>query len=101
MRSFWPPGEAAQADYEALRASVLAGTPPGTPAAVRFAKEGLVALIEQPSSKPLFSGVLLGARRPAWTPYSDPRLELLAASYGLLLEVLPSEVEIQTEEVAE
>src|SRR5216683_2723290 len=27
MRSLWPPAEAAQADYEALRAAVLAGTP--------------------------------------------------------------------------
>jgi hypothetical protein len=38
-RRFWPVGEAAQADYEALRAHVLAtGTAPDSLMAARFAR---------------------------------------------------------------
>jgi hypothetical protein len=32
---------------------------------------------------------VVGARRPAWTPYSDPRLDVLAAGYQLVLAIQP------------
>lgn len=85
MRAFWPPGEGAQADYEALRSAAVAGTPPVDALAARFARGGLAALIARPSAEPVFVAVVLGASRPGWTPYADPRLDALAAGYGLLL----------------
>ena len=43
-RLFWPPGEAAQADYEMLRSCVLqAGRLPAGLAGARFARRGLAA----------------------------------------------------------
>lgn len=85
MRSFWPAAEAAQADYEVLREAVLAGGQNLTLAAGRFERRGLAGLIAWPASEPIFVARLAGADRPAWTPYSDPRLEALAAGYELLL----------------
>lgn len=87
MRVFWPPAEAAQADYEALRAAVLAGTPLADARAVRFARVGLAGLMARPVSEPVFVASLHGAGRPPWTPHADPRLDALAAGYGLLLDV--------------
>lgn len=87
MRAFWPPAEGAQADYEALRSAVLAGTTPVSPAAARFFGEGLVGLIRRPSAEPVFAVSLQGAARPAWSPHLDPRLEALAAGYRLVLSV--------------
>lgn len=101
MRIFWPPGEAAQADYEALRAGELAGTPLVSPSALRFTKGGLAALVARPMSEPVYSGLLIAGKRPPWTPHADPRLEVLVASYQLLLDVLASEVDVPSEEVAE
>jgi hypothetical protein len=72
-RRFWPVGEAAQADYEALRAQALA-----TGAAAD-------SLIAWPSAEPVFDAALLGASRPPWTPHADPRLDALAAGFALLL----------------
>jgi hypothetical protein len=86
MRAFWPPGEAAQADYERLRAGALAATPVADVAALRFARGGVVALLTGPGSEPVFVGVVVGAPRPAWSAHGDPRLEALAAGYGLLLD---------------
>jgi hypothetical protein len=45
-RSFWPPTEAAQVDYETLRAQALepSGLPQGL-AAARYARRGLAGLI--------------------------------------------------------
>lgn len=85
MRAFWPPGEAAQGDYEALRAAVVAGTPPADGLAARFARGGLAALIERPSAEPVFVAAVVGACRPGWTPHADPRLDALSAGYVLLL----------------
>ncbi len=85
MRSFWPPAEAAQADYEALRAAVLAGIPLADPVAARFAKGGLVALLARPAAEPVFLATVHGASRPVWTPHADPRLETLAGAYRVLL----------------
>jgi hypothetical protein len=85
-RRFWPVGEAAQADYEALRAHVLAtGRPPDSLAAARFARRGVAGLIAWPSAEPVFDAVLLGAARPPWTPHEDPRFDALAAGFALLL----------------
>jgi len=49
MRAFWPPGEAAQADYEQLRSAVLQGQPLISLAAARFEHRGLCGLILKPA----------------------------------------------------
>jgi hypothetical protein len=85
VRLFWPPLEAGQADYEALRAAVLAGTPLAGPGAACFARGGLAALIARPAGDPAFVAIMRGAQRPAWTPHADSRREALVAGYGLLL----------------
>ena len=60
---FWPVAEAAQADYEALRAAALAGEPARDElAAARFARRGLAGLIAWPSSEPIYLGAVVGAR---------------------------------------
>jgi hypothetical protein len=83
---FWPVGEAAQADYEALRAQVLAtAAVPDSLVAARFARRGLPGLIAWSSAGPVFDVALLGAPRPPWTPHNDPRLDALAAGFALLL----------------
>jgi hypothetical protein len=85
-RSFWPPVEAAQVDYETLRAHVCEhpGLPAGL-AAARFARRGLAGLIAWPSAEPVFVAELLAATRPAWTPHEHPRVAALAAGYQFLL----------------
>ncbi len=86
MRTFLPIGEAAQADYEDLRAAALAGTPVISPMSTRFQLGGLGALILSTSTPPpCFVAELMGASRPPWAPYGDPRAEALAESYGLLV----------------
>ena len=67
-RVFWPPAEAAQADYEMLRGCVLAG------------------LIAWPAAEPDFRAELCGEARPRWTPHADPRAQALAAAYQFLLD---------------
>ena len=84
---FWPVGEAAQANYEALRAHVLTtGAAPNSLIAARFARRGLSGLIAWPSAEPVFDAELLGAHRPPWTPHHDPRLDALADAFALLLD---------------
>ena len=87
-RSFWPPAEAAQIDYETLRAQVLepTGLPVGL-AAARFTRRGLAGLIAWPAAEPVFVAELLAAVRPAWTPHEDPRVAALAAGYEFLLDL--------------
>ena len=85
MSRLWPVAEAAQADYEVLRASALAGTPLIGLAASRFETAGLHGLILRPVADAAFRARLFGARRPAWTPYGDPRLDALGAAYELVL----------------
>jgi hypothetical protein len=86
-RVFWPPAEAAQADYEMLRARVLeTGSPPAGPAAARFARRGLAGLIAWPAAGPAFRAELTSAPRPPWTPHADPREQALAAAYEFLLD---------------
>jgi hypothetical protein len=88
-RRFWPAGEAAQADYESLRAHVLAaGAPPDSLAAARFDRRGLAGLIAWPSGEPVFDAALRGAPRPPWSPHADPRLDALAAGFALLCAVV-------------
>jgi hypothetical protein len=85
-RAFWPPAEAAQADYDMLRAHLLerGGLPSGL-AAVRFARRGLAGLIAWPAAEPVFRAELCGAARPPWTP-RRPREPVLAACYQFLLD---------------
>ena len=86
-RVFWPPAEAAQADYEMLRTCVLeGGCLPAGPAAARFARRGLAGLIAWPAAEPVFRAELCGAARPPWTPDADPREQALAACYQFLLD---------------
>ncbi len=86
-RVFWPPAEAAQADYEMLRACVLeAGRLPAGLAAARFARRGLAGLIAWPAAEPVFGAELASAARPPWTPDADPREQALAAGYQFLLD---------------
>jgi hypothetical protein len=83
---FWPIGEAAQADYEALRVAALAREPAHDElAAARFARRGLGGLIAWPSSEPVYLGVVIGARRPAWSGTEDPREATLGEAYGFLV----------------
>jgi hypothetical protein len=63
---FWPLGEAAQADYEALRTAVLSGAALPSLAAARFARRGLAGLIAWPVAEPLYTAVMRGAQRPPW-----------------------------------
>jgi hypothetical protein len=82
---FWPITEGAQADYERLREAVLAtGWLPDDLASARFARRGLAGLIAWPASEPVFAAVVMGAARPRWSPYSDPRAQAAAAVYQLL-----------------
>jgi hypothetical protein len=86
-RSFWPAGEAAQADYESLRCHVLAaGALPDSLVATRFSRRGLAGLIAWPAAEPIFRADLVGAVRPKWSPHADPRLDALAAGFALLLD---------------
>jgi hypothetical protein len=84
---FWPIGEGAQADYEALRKAVLSGEALQSLAAARFARRGLAGLIAWPVAEPIYTVVMLGAQRPPWTPGADPRWDALAASYELIVSV--------------
>ncbi len=96
MSRFWPIAEAAQADYEQLRAAVRAGTRPVGPVAARFWREGLWGLLRLPAAPAVFSASLYGARRPAWTPYGDPRLDALGDAYLLVIHAGSADAQIQT-----
>jgi len=85
---FWPIAEASQADYERLRASVLAdGEPADVLAAQRFSRRGLAGLICWPSAEPAYLGSLIGARRPPWCGSQDPREHQLHDAYAFLLDL--------------
>lgn len=84
---FWPVAEAAQADYERLRAHVLAvGCLPDSLVAARFARRGLAGMIAWPAAEPVFRAELVGGTRPPWSPHADPRLDALADGFALLLD---------------
>ncbi len=97
MRSFWPVAEAAQSDYETLRQGVLAGDETLSIAAGRFERRGLAGLISWPNTEPVFVVRVVGATRPPWTPHADPRLEVLAAGFELLLAT-PGDFAVITKE---
>lgn len=84
-RAFWPIAEAAQADYEQLRAAALAGTVAVGRAAARFERDGLWGLIAHPQARPLFVASAVGATRPAWSPHVDPRLVALADGFEIIV----------------
>jgi hypothetical protein len=87
---FWPVAEAAQADYEALRAAALAGKPPRDElAAARFARRGLAGVIAWPRSEPVYLGALIGAQRPRWSGAEDPRAAVFGQVYGFLVARAP------------
>jgi hypothetical protein len=86
-RSFWPPAETAQLDYEILRTHLLGHHRlPDDLAAARFTRRGLAGLITWPVSEPVFAAELIGATRAAWSPHTDERIAALAACYQLLLD---------------
>jgi hypothetical protein len=92
MRALWPVNDHIQAEYESLRTLALADMELCGPSALRFAQHGLAGLIAWRSTEPAFSGSLIGARRPPWTPYADPRLDALAAVYQFMLELCPERI---------
>jgi hypothetical protein len=84
---FWPVAEPAQADYERLRALVLADERVAQQlAARRFERHGLAGLIRWPEAEPAYLGSVLGARRPAWCGAEDPRDARLRDTYAFLLD---------------
>jgi hypothetical protein len=95
MRRLWPASEPAQSSYEQLRAAILGGGHPNTPAALRFERFGLAGLIAWPlrlregeaEVQPTFTACISGIARPHWSPYRDPRLDDLMAAYQLLVNL--------------
>jgi len=77
MRTLWPVTDRIQVEYESLRALALADAELGGPSALRFTQQGLVGLISWRRIELPFSVSLVGAQRPPWTPYADPRLDAL------------------------
>jgi hypothetical protein len=94
MRTLWPVTDRIQAEYESLRALALADAELGGPFALRFAQQGLVGLIAWRRIELPLSVSLVGAQRPPWTPYADPRLDALAAVYEFLLGVDQEQTEL-------
>jgi len=87
MRVFWPATEAAQVDYETLRAAVV-GRCPTHRHHRRALRPGRAGGAHRPPARHarlwdrewlraqlVAVAVLAGARRPAWTPQHDPRLD--------------------------
>lgn len=85
MRGLWPAAEAAQVDYEALRAAVLDGQAGDERVAARFTRAGLAGLIAAPVAEDLLVVRVVGARRPPWSPHDDPREAALAEGFELLV----------------
>lgn len=85
-------GEAAQADYERLRGLALAGTPAVDLAARRFDRHGLWGLIACPQAAPVYVASMVGAERPAWSPYQDPRALALADGYQIIVAASAAEL---------
>lgn len=79
-------GEAAQVEYERLRATLLAGKPVCDSLAwQRIARQGLAGLIDWRGADACFAGSLVGAERPRWSGAVDPRQGALAEVYRFLL----------------
>jgi hypothetical protein len=86
VRLRWPPSEPAHHDYEILREAALAGNVLDDEREARFETWGLAGLISHVRSlpEPTFRALWVGAHRPPWTPYSDPRLDCLVRTFGIL-----------------
>ena len=89
---FWPVGEAAQADYEALRAQAAGPRSSSVDVAVR----GPVRPPRTGRADRLAGGRAgvhrhdaAGGVRPRWSPHDDPRMDALAAGFAFLLGVDP------------
>lgn len=96
---FWPATDPAQLDYEQLRALALADTLLVGPQAARFQQGGLMALIQRPTVHPFpLNPTVVTVPRPRWSPYADPRLEVLADAYALLTAAV---LDLTWEEVAQ
>ena len=84
----WSPREAAQVEYESLRERILRGGPAEEgllPS--RFQRLGLLGLVTGPQVEPVrWQATVVGAQRPRWSPYADPRVEALADVFQYLLE---------------
>ena len=93
MRALWPVIDPIQAEYELLRTLALADAELAGPIASRFAQQGLAGLIAWRRAEPSFSVTMIGAKRPPWTPDSDPRVDALAAAYQLVLELCSARTE--------
>jgi hypothetical protein len=97
MKPSWSIAEASQSDYETLRQATLDGQSVVSPAALRFEGQGLSGLILRPVSEPWFVAEIIGADRPRWSPYEDPRQLALAEAYSLLLDAARSETALRQE----
>lgn len=95
-RALWPIGEAAQADYEQLRAAASAGVPALGAVAAVFERQGLWGLIARPAAGSLHLAGVVGAARAPWSPHADARV--LALADGFQIIVAASAATITTEE---
>jgi hypothetical protein len=84
----WSPREAAQVEYESLRERILQGGPDQEGLLpTRFQRLGLLGLVAAPQIEPVrWQATVVGAQRPRWSPYTDPRMEALADAFQCLLE---------------
>jgi len=88
----WRANEAAQVEYERLRATLLAGEALDQSLAWRrLQRHGLAGLIDWQDAQASFAGSLEGARRVSWSGAVDPREGRLAEVYGFLLAAGASE----------
>jgi hypothetical protein len=84
----WSLREAAQVEYESLRERILQGDPDQEGLLpTRFQRLGLLGLVAAPQIEPVrWQATVVGAQRPRWSPYADPRVEALADAFQCLLE---------------
>jgi hypothetical protein len=88
MSGAWSVTDGPQSDYESLRAAILEGRSLPDLALRCFERQGLAGLILRPVREPVLTAVLLGAQRPPWSPYEDPRQAAMAKVYEFLLGAL-------------
>jgi hypothetical protein len=75
----------AQACYERLRATFLAGAPEGSPDSTRFARGGLVGLLALP--QPVWTVEICQAVPPRWQGAHDPYHAALREAVRWLLSL--------------
>ncbi len=84
MSRFWPIREAAQSDYERLRRQCLHADDQLDLSLVRFSRLGLAGLIMAPAATSPMLATLVGAARPRWSGFDDPRRQTLAEVFDWL-----------------